>query len=513
MIKLRCWLVIWLTFHSVLSAAAIFTVSNTADSGTGSLRQAVLGANAAAGADTIQFAISGIGPHQIGIAGAALDLNGPLLIDGFTQFDATPNTQSTQIGGLNSILKIVIAPATFGPASSAFILDQGEVTLRGLVISGFGQSGAVKLNGNGAVARIEGCYFGTNAEGTTPSIPSSARALFVQAGRLHIGGLQPEQRNLFSGHSNDVMRLTSAASPDSTIEGNLFGTDVSGSVALANAGAAIRVQALGVATAHHLRIGGTNVSARNVFAAGAVPAIQLDCASQIDCLNGLLIQGNYIGTDATGVVPMGNNASCPLLGCSGARVGGINISGLQLGILNIGGSLPGAGNRIAFNHGAGIGWQISAGLVNGSMQIQRNDMFSNGGLGIELIRNSVSITNDPSDLDEGANRFQNAPILQQAELQMNGTELAVAYHVDTASANASYPLRIDFYRSTDGEEGSQWLGSDIYPVASAQLSKSINLSLSNSNGLPIVATATDAEGHSSKFSNVIGDDVFTNSYE
>ena len=36
---------------------AIFTVTNTNDSGPGSLRQAILDANASAGADTITFAI------------------------------------------------------------------------------------------------------------------------------------------------------------------------------------------------------------------------------------------------------------------------------------------------------------------------------------------------------------------------------------------------------------------------------------------------------------------------
>ena len=38
------------------AAAATFTVSNTSDSGAGSLRQAILGANAAPGADEITFA-------------------------------------------------------------------------------------------------------------------------------------------------------------------------------------------------------------------------------------------------------------------------------------------------------------------------------------------------------------------------------------------------------------------------------------------------------------------------
>ncbi len=46
--------------------AATFTVLNTNDSGPGSLRQAILDANATPGADTIAFNIPGSGIHTIG---------------------------------------------------------------------------------------------------------------------------------------------------------------------------------------------------------------------------------------------------------------------------------------------------------------------------------------------------------------------------------------------------------------------------------------------------------------
>lgn len=43
--------------------AADFTVTNTNDSGTGSLRQAIENANAKAGADTIKFNLTSVGPN------------------------------------------------------------------------------------------------------------------------------------------------------------------------------------------------------------------------------------------------------------------------------------------------------------------------------------------------------------------------------------------------------------------------------------------------------------------
>jgi len=52
------------------SEAATFTVTTTADAGAGSLRQAILDANGAAGADTIQFALVGSGVQTIAPASA-----------------------------------------------------------------------------------------------------------------------------------------------------------------------------------------------------------------------------------------------------------------------------------------------------------------------------------------------------------------------------------------------------------------------------------------------------------
>src|SRR4029079_12025230 len=50
---------------SGISRAATFTVTNINDSGAGSLRQAITDANAAGGADTIEFNIVGSGVHTI----------------------------------------------------------------------------------------------------------------------------------------------------------------------------------------------------------------------------------------------------------------------------------------------------------------------------------------------------------------------------------------------------------------------------------------------------------------
>jgi hypothetical protein len=55
-----------ISLSAISLSAATFTVTSTADSGAGTLRQAIIDANAAAGADTINFSIAGAGPHSMG---------------------------------------------------------------------------------------------------------------------------------------------------------------------------------------------------------------------------------------------------------------------------------------------------------------------------------------------------------------------------------------------------------------------------------------------------------------
>src|SRR5437667_4758637 len=64
------------------ATAATFTVTTTDDAGAGSLRQAILDANANPGADTITFNISGSGLHTISPLSVLPDITDPVTIDG-----------------------------------------------------------------------------------------------------------------------------------------------------------------------------------------------------------------------------------------------------------------------------------------------------------------------------------------------------------------------------------------------------------------------------------------------
>src|SRR5437016_6318317 len=132
------------------SRAATFTVTNTNDSGLGSLRQAIIDSNSTAGQkDTIAFNIPGTGVRTIAPLSSLPLITDPVVIDGTTQ----PGFAGTPIIDLNG----ASAGGTFG-----LILSSGSSTVRGLVINRFNGS-AITLRGIDNA--VEGNFIGTDATG------------------------------------------------------------------------------------------------------------------------------------------------------------------------------------------------------------------------------------------------------------------------------------------------------------------------------------------------------------
>src|SRR4051812_19408761 len=116
---------------------AAFTVTNINDSGAGSLRQAMLDANAtpnAGGADVINFNIASAGLQTIKLASALPAIREAVTIDGFTQPGASANTL---LVGNDAIYLINLDGNAAGNDAAAFDVKVGSVTLRGLVVGGF----------------------------------------------------------------------------------------------------------------------------------------------------------------------------------------------------------------------------------------------------------------------------------------------------------------------------------------------------------------------------------------
>lgn len=518
--------------------ATTFFVTNTDNNGPGSLRQAINDSNSNPGTDTIAFNIPGAGVHTISPAAALPALSDPVVIDGYTQPGASPNTLAQ---GNNAVLLIELTGVNFGSnnvnAPGLKILGQ-NCTVRGLVINRFVGTPAIDIgqpttpiSGN----RIEGNFLGTDPSGSIQrSNDEGVRVGF--ATNTTIGGTTPAARNVISANYIGV-NLTTGSSTTS-VQGNFIGTNAAGTAALGNTSDGIFSGGNGSDV-----IGGTTDGARNVIAATQFNAgIFVSVAT-----NGTTttIQNNYIGTDVSGTVALGNffgiwinngsNSSTTIGGSipparnliSGNNSDGIFISQssrnsvmtgnfigtdasgtkplpnagngvrIETGNNRVGGTIPSDGNTIAFNGKNGVLLFSGIGINN---SIRRNSIFSNGLLGIDQIGDGVTL-NDSGDADIGPNNLQNYPILTAVTTSPTGT--TVTGSLDS-TPNSSFNL--NFYASS-GCDASGY-GEGTTPLVSIPVTTNAN---GNSNfgvafSIPvgpdqvITATTTDSAGNTSEFS-------------
>ncbi len=481
------------------ASAATFTVTNTNDSGAGSLRDAITQANTAAGADTIAFNVSGAGCTGGGVctitpASLLPTVSETVLIDGYTQPGASPNTNAT--GAINAVLKVVLAGPN-GGGGGGITLGAANSTVRGLVINGGFLYG---LWIRAADVAVRGCLIGIDVTGMTPA--PNFHGVFAEgfdgATGLIIGGPAPADRNLIAGQGQGE-HVLSWDVPGATIEGNLIGTDATGASAIGTYPTSYPGYAM------WFRPGATPSTIRdNVVAGGAAGGILVDIPSPSETI----VQGNFIGTDVTGTVNLGNPRSGIFLAASDAKVGGPN---------------PGEGNVIAFNGGAGIMLPRVAADDPKRNTIRGNSIYSNHQdpqqlgecLGIdfgELAGSCGPTLNDLGDPDTGPNEYQNFPLITSAVSNLEGAPGTTTI-VGRLNSAANTQFTIDFYsnpgcvgRPQDFREGKTYIGSDtVMTNGSGNAIINTVLSVVLGPGEVVTATATDPDGNTSEFSqrNVI----------
>lgn len=419
------------------TGAATFSVTNTANGGTGSLRQAILDANAAAGADTIEFSIPGAGPHTIAVTTSLPGLTGPVTIDGYTQAGAAPNTL---VAGTNAQIRIEIrGPGDFSASGLTLLVGAVDSTIRGLSINRFGGS---QINLLADRATVTGNFIGIAPDGTTvhPSAPGTRVGLSVIGGFAQIGGTARAQRNLVSGNSHTGIYVGGS---HATVQGNLVGTDRGGAAARGNScGIVIGTTGVGAEPTINTLIGGEE--APNTTPGNVVSGNER-CGIEIVSGRDHRLTRNLIGLAAFPLATVPNGGP------------GIAVRGGER--ILIGSGFPGeVNNGIAGNAGPGV---LVTGPGNSSapqqVSIIGNAIFGNAGLAIDLAVDGVEgpTPNDPLDADEGPNDLQNAPLLT---------------HVDMAAGRLYGRMRsrpetvyyIDIYRTVS-------CGADAHPGSSNYL--------------------------------------------
>lgn len=252
-----------------------------------SLREAITAANNTLGTDTVHFIIADSligGGHTIAATSALPLITEAMILDGTTE----PDSGATPI--------IVINGAAAGASVNGLVLAAGSdgSTIRGLVINQFASDG-IEINRSDNNT-IEGNFLGTDVTGTADLGNGQDGVHLQNANGNTIGGTTVGTRNLISGNNDDGIGVNN--SNNNTIIGNLIGTDLTGVLSLGNADSGIVIRAGSTGNT----IGGITVAERNIVSANATHGIHLQDAGT----SGNMILGNYIGTDISGSLGLGN---------------------------------------------------------------------------------------------------------------------------------------------------------------------------------------------------------------
>ncbi|MGD1084338.1 MAG: hypothetical protein ABSA47_06230, partial [Verrucomicrobiota bacterium] len=306
----------------------------------------------------------------------------------------------------------------------------------GNVISGNGANGVLLVAAGGGSNLVQGNLIGTDFSGKK-AVGNAMAGISIQVPGNTIGGLTAGLGNVISGNTQNGIFISSAS--NNLIEGNYIGTDISGEASLGNgyAGITLTNAPATVVGGTNGAIGGAN-SARNVISGNHDTGIYLYSGTA-----GTTIMGNYVGTDSTGSNAVANIDSNIYLDGSGTNtiggnlvsatvsdgytadgiyVGGAGANGNTIqgnfigtkadGISplgnaghgiefantasnnTVGGTTASTDNHIAFAQQAQYdGVRVRAGCLGNF--VNRNSIFSNAGWGIVVGATGVTISNLP----------------------------------------------------------------------------------------------------------------------
>jgi parallel beta-helix repeat protein len=529
-------------------AAASFSVTNTNDSGAGSLRAAIEGSNTTPGFDQITFAIPGAGVHTIIPLTPLPDFTDDFEILGFTQPGSSENTNGTGLPD-NSVHQIELDGTNSGGGTGAGVLriaGTADFIVDGLVIN---RSPGAAIQVNGATGTISGNFLGTDPTGLIAH-PNFFGVEIEGSTGVQIGGTLPAQRNVISGNSGSQIGFGClfGGGTGHDIQGNFIGPAASGTaVPTGNpAGNQTGISLCFVVT--DVTVGGAVDGARNVISGNAFVGVTVSNAFAGFQVTDIVIRNNYLGTDVTGSLPLPNGVVAVRIHTGGNDVidnvvsgnlaegvyygsglpnddgvvrgnkfgtdssgtqplpnGGWGLRVLASG-LTIGGTGAGEANVIAYNGTTNQGGiYIEGGTEN---TIRANTIHDNAGLGIDLFPVGAN-GNDEGDGDGGfeANKQQNFPVISSTTVPLDGPEggtrvqgvlhsaPSTTYTLDVYANDACVRFPKDFL------EGRTYLGSG--PVTTDALGEGvfdITVPMGTQPGERITLTATDPSGNTSEFS-------------
>ena len=357
-VSLLCTVGIVFGTQKAEAAPATFTVTNTNDSGAGSLRQAIEDANNnnnPSDMDFIDFNIAGGGVKVISPESELPFITQKVYIDASTQpgADCSPRSIVIRLDG------------TLAGNSNGLVLWNSESSgsvIKGISITNFTWMGIRMVNVSDA--DIVCNNVGVEEDGFTPG-PNNEDGItiFEESSNNIIGGSSAADRNILSGNTYHGISLVGNGNTSSTvIIGNYIGVDATGTQAVPNGRGGIIISGSTTST----QIGGPSAGERNVISGNSENGIGV-YGNAADTT----IKGNYIGLNAEGLADVAN------------LMLGIN-SSPDIASLIIGGVLAGEGNIVSGN-----------GVVGINIEGDNNEIYGNtiglGADGITPVPNLVGI--------------------------------------------------------------------------------------------------------------------------
>jgi len=559
-----------------------------------------------AGSTTVRGLAINRFPHD----GIVIEPGASSVIEG--NFIGTDATGTRALGNGASGVAAVGPTANSTPAGNTII--GGNTSAARNIISGNHNNGVLM---SGVGNQVLGNFIGTNVNGTVQIGNLATGVVCASAVNNVIGGTTQGTRNIISGNSTSGVLVDTAGA--NLVQGNFIGTDVSGSsivsngaygilltgpntgntiggtviatrnvisgnlqigVAIYSGGTGNLVQGnfigtnadgtsgLGNGNDGYLSassnniVGGAVASARNIISGNGTNRIRANGTTGVSILGapGNQVQNNYIGTDVTGAVPIGNDsvgilvsganstlikdniisangshgvslggfANDPktgqVFGGTGSTVQGNFIGTDRTGTRNLGNKQEGIfventssvhtieENTIAFNslNGVRIPNNPSNANIPGSpadrIQIGSNSIYGNGGLGIDLGEPGVTDNHIKNPIKPEANDGQNFPELNS--FTSDGVNITIQGKLEMKNKpNTDFKIEL-FSNNPVGSSGCARQGqhpmnfTEVRTDGNGVATINVIFPVAMAGGY-INGTATDPAGNTSEFSDCV----------
>jgi hypothetical protein len=378
-------------------------VSNTNDTGAGSLREAITQANGTPGLNLIHFNIPGSGcPKTIQVSSPLPEITDALVIDGGTQPGSLSNTLDLGYNGQRCVLlrgdssDIGLMVPSSAPANTT-------LWVKSMAFGGFGFS---IFLGGGHGHLFQGNHFGVTLG---PSGNTGVVAIYVaDADDVIIGGSGPNERNVFarqigSGEIIGAGVLIGATSIGTEVTNNFFGTEPNGVLPADN-------------TYGLVSDGDDGMFFDNLIDNAQVYGVRLRSSASNN-----LLQNSRMGLPVFcigGCPDASKNARGVLVEGHGNRVANNEIASIDVGV------------RVTGNDNA-LGTNL---VYGGSISTPPIDIA-----GADFTTNNNDGDPNPPD----GNRGINYPVLDQAVIASNGTTSMIKVSGSLATTNGDY--RVYFF--------------------------------------------------------------------